>query len=140
MNDTIRRRERIVRVRRVQHLQVAATAADAEGRALQLETTSDKLRDLRQSLRPAPGTTFGSALSSVSELGERLERVRDGLTDAIVNARAHATQQAALRLAARIREESALRLKEKSEIAWNAECERRSSAARGGRRTQGPLS
>lgn len=140
MKSLIRRRERIVRVRRVQHLQAAAVAAEAEGRAIQLESTSDKLRALRYSLIPSPGQTFGSALSSVSELGERLERVRDGLTDAIVSARAHAAQQAALRLAARIREESALRLKEKSEIAWNTDRERRMSAARAGRRTEGPLS
>ncbi|HEX8447378.1 MAG TPA: hypothetical protein VF649_12285 [Sphingomonas sp.] len=140
MKAVIRRRERIVRVRRVQHLQVAAAAAAAEGRAAQLESTSERLRDLRQSLMPTPGTTFGSALSSVSELGERLERVRDGLTDAIVSARANAAQQAALRLAARIREESALRLKERSEIEWNADRERRMAAARGGRRSEGPLS
>jgi hypothetical protein len=140
MKSLIRRRERIVRVRRVQHLQVAAKAAEAESRAAQLEMTSEKLRDLRYSLTPTPGTTFGSSLSSISELGERLERVRDGLTDAIVSARANAAQQAALRLAARIREEGALRLKEKSEIAWNADRERRTSAVRGGRRTEGPLS
>ncbi|WP_076071926.1 hypothetical protein [Sphingomonas montana] len=137
MKGLVRRRERIVRVRRVQHLQVAAAAAQAEGRALQLETTSDRLRDLRGSLAATPGVTFGAALANVNELGARLEKVRDGLTDAIVGARATAAEQAALRLAARIREESAVRLKERSDALWAADRERRLSRIAGRRPVRG---
>lgn len=137
MKGLVRRRARIVRVRRVQHLHVAAAAAQAEGRALQLETTSERLRDLRGSLGAAPGVTFGAQLASVSELGERLEKVRDGLTDAIVAARAAAAEQSALRLAARIREESALKLKARSERIWADAREKKLSAISGRRPVRG---
>ena len=133
MKALVRRRERLVRVRRVQHLQVAGVAAEAEGRAVQLETTSERLRDLRSTIAAAPGPTHGGALSSIGELGLRLEQVRDGLTDAIVSARASATEHAALRLAARIREESAIKLRERSSAAWDEEKERRLSSLSGRR-------
>ena len=137
MKGLVRRRERIVRVRRVQHLHVAAAAAQAEGRVAQLENTSERLRDLRGSLGAAPGTTFGAALASASELGERLEKVRYGLTNAIVAARANAAEQSALRLAARIREESALKLKTRSEAMCAADREKRLSAIAGRRPVRG---
>lgn len=138
MRAIVHRRERVLRVRRVQHLQAAAAAAQAAGRAAQLETTSGRLGELRATLVSAPGATFGAALSGAGELGLRLEKMRDGLTDAIVGARATAAEQAALRLAARIREESAARLRERSATAWNEERERRLSAI-GGRRREGKL-
>jgi hypothetical protein len=133
MKALVRRRERLVRVRRVQHLEVAGAAAAAEGRALHLETTSERLRDLRATIGATPGATLGSTLSSIGELGVRLEQVRDGLTDAIVSARASATEAAALRLAARIREESAVKLRERSSAAWSEEQERRLATLNGRR-------
>lgn len=132
MRGLVERRHRIVRVRRVQHLQAAAAAARAEGKVVSLETSAERLVELRMSLGLAPGTVNGAALSNVGELAMRLDTVRDGLTDAIVSARASADQFAALRLEARIRQESAEKLGEQAQAALVEERERR--APRGGKR------
>ena len=62
----------------------------------------------------------------------RLDAARDGLTDAIVGARASAERFAALRLEARIRQESAERLGEQAQAALTQAQERRQPL--GGRR------
>jgi hypothetical protein len=125
MKALVDRRRRIVRVRRVQHLQASAEAARAEGKVASLETSAERLVELRMSLGLAPGTVNGAALSNVGELAMRLDTVRDGLTDAIVSARASAEQFAALRLEARIRQESAEKLGEQAQAALVEERERR---------------
>jgi hypothetical protein len=125
MKALVDRRRRIVRVRRVQHLQASAEAARAEGKVASLETSAERLVELRMSLGLAPGTVNGAALSNVGELAMRLDTVRDGLTVAIVSARASAEQFAALRLEARIRQESAEKLGEQAQAALVEERERR---------------
>ncbi|HWL47578.1 MAG TPA: hypothetical protein VNQ31_07665 [Sphingomonadaceae bacterium] len=125
MTSLVDRRRRIVRVRRVQHLQAAAEAARAEGKVVSLEASAARLAALRMSLGLAPGTVSGAALSNVGELAMRLDSVREGLTDAIVSARASAEQFAALRLEARIRQESAEKLGEQAEAALIEQRERR---------------
>jgi len=125
MKALVDRRRRIVRVRRVQHLQAAAEASRAEGKVASLETSADRLLQLRAGLRLAPGTVNGAALSNVGELAMRLDTVRDGLTDAIVSARATAAQFATLRLEARIRQESAEKLDERAQAAFEEQRERR---------------
>jgi len=134
MKDVIRRRERVARVRRVQHLQAAAQAAQAEGRVASLENSDARLVQLRTSLDLAPGLLSGAALSNVGELAMRLDQAREGLTDAIRSARASALHLAALRLEARIRQESAERLGEQAQAAFDEARERRAS---GGRRRRG---
>jgi hypothetical protein len=132
MKNLVDRRRRVVRVRRVQHLQAAAEAARAEGKVVSLESSAERLAELRESLGFALGMLSGAALSNVGELAMRLDTVRDGLTDAIVSARASAEQFAALRLEARIRQESAEKLGEQARVALAEERERR--APGGGRR------
>ena len=117
------RRARLVEVRRLQHLQSALAAAGAEQRALALETSAERLGQLRASLVTEVGTTSGAYLSSLGELATRLERARDGLTDAIISARATAADAVALRLEARIRQEGAERLHSRAAAAEEAERE-----------------
>lgn len=114
MSGGMARRARIARVRRVQHLQAAARAAQAERKADALESTADHLAQLRLVLAPEPGALSGAQLANAAELAMRLDMVRDGLTDAIVAARATALDRAARRLEARIRQESAERLEERA--------------------------
>ena len=125
MKALVRRRERIVRVRHVQHLQAAAQAAQAEGKVLSLEMSAERLVELRSSLALPPGPVNGASLSNVGELAMRLDSVREGLTDAIVSARALAERFAAMRLEARIKQESAERLGEQAQAAFDEERERR---------------
>lgn len=134
MKALLRRRERVVRVRRVQHLQAAAQAGEAAGKLNALEMSADRLLQLRSSLGIAPGAISGAALSNLGELAMRLDSVRDGLTDAIVGARASAAQFAALRLEARIRQESAERLGEQANLALNEQRDRRAARTPGRRK------
>ncbi|MDB5661788.1 MAG: hypothetical protein JWN59_126, partial [Sphingomonas bacterium] len=73
MNGVVERRARLARIRRVQHLQAAATAAQAEGRATSLEGTAAHLTQLCHSLTPLPGMTSASQLSNAAELAMRLD-------------------------------------------------------------------
>jgi hypothetical protein len=130
MKALVRRRERIVRVRKVQHMQAAAHAAAAQGRVDSLELSASRLADLRGSLGFAPGQFTGAMLSNAGELAMRLDMARHGLTDAIVAARASAAQFAALRLEARIRQESAERLEEQAGAALAEATERKLGAGR----------
>ncbi|WP_380872530.1 hypothetical protein ACFB49_34600 [Sphingomonas sp. DBB INV C78] len=136
MKSVVKRRQRIVRVRRVQHLQAQAVVAQAEGRLASLENSSDRLRMLRDSLEIEPGMVSGANLANAGEMAMRLDSARAGLTDAIVGAKAAVDKSAALRLEARIRQESAERLGEKAARALEAYRERRAAGA-GRRRTLG---
>jgi len=137
MKALVQRRERIARVRRVQHLQAAAHAAQADARVASLETSESRLTELRHSLTLEPGVFSGATLSNAGELAMRLDTARQGLTEAIVAARASAAQFAALRLEARIRQESAERLEEQAQTAFDELRERRSPSGRLRRRTGG---
>ncbi len=127
MNALLKRRSRLVRVRRVQHLQASAAAAQAETRALSLEDSAARLVSLRGSLTPVPGPVFAAALSNAGELAMRLDAARHGLTDAIANARASAEHLGGLRLEARIRQESAEKLGVQAQAAYAAWRERRTA-------------
>jgi hypothetical protein len=131
MKGLVQRRERIARVRRVQHLQAAAKASQAEGKLVSLETSAARLVELRQGLSLQVGTVSGATLQNTGELANRLDQARHGLTDAIVNARATAASAAAQRLEARIRQESAERLEEQALAAREDMRERRVQGMRG---------
>jgi len=129
VKDVLKRRERVVRVRRVQHLQAQAVVAQAENRLATLESNSERLHRLRESLALSPGMLSGATLANAAEMAMRLDGARAGLTDAIVGAKAAVDKYAALRLEARIRQESAERLGERAARALEAYRERRVTAA-----------
>jgi hypothetical protein len=104
------KRARIARVRRIQHTLAAADATRAETHANMLETSAERLLQLRQSMSVGSGKSDGASLASLSELAMRLDNARIGLTDAIASARANATHHADMRLEARRRQESADKL------------------------------
>jgi hypothetical protein len=121
----------------VQHLQAQAVVAQAENRLANLESSSDRLHRLRESLALTTGMESGATLANAAEMAMRLDGARAGLTDAIVGAKAAVDKYAALRLEARIRQESAERLGEQAARALDAYRERR--AAVGGRRRLGGM-
>ncbi|MET0375422.1 MAG: hypothetical protein ABW128_14360 [Rhizorhabdus sp.] len=137
MNSLLKRRERIVRVRRVQHLQASAAAAQAETRVATLEGNVARLVTLQESLSPAPGQVFAAALSNAGELAMRLDAARHGMTDAIASARASADRLSGLRLEARMRQESAEKLGERAQEAYAEWRERRRATPH--RRKTGPF-
>jgi hypothetical protein len=104
------KRARVARVRRTQHLLAAAEAARAEQQLASLKANSDKLAALRDSLAVDGGETTGAVLRNRGELAARLDKVRDGLRDAIVGADATARERSDQRLDARQKQESAEKL------------------------------
>jgi hypothetical protein len=127
MKAVVKRRERLVRVRKVQHLQATAVAAQAEARAETLEQNAARLVSLRGSLTAMPGTTFAGALSNAGELSMRLDAARHGMNGALADARVTADRLGTLRLEARIRQESAEKLGGQADAAYAAWRERRAS-------------
>lgn len=110
MKALVRKRARITRIRAAQHLLAASEAASAQAQVVHLESNAAKLASLRDSLSVPSGPTTGAVLQNRGELAQRLDRARDGLSGAIVSARAAAEQKVAERLEARQRQESAAKL------------------------------
>lgn len=110
MKALVAKRARITRVRGVQHMLATSAAASAEAQVASLENNAAKLAELRDSLTLPSGPSTGAILQNRGELAQRLDKARNGLTDAIVTARAAAEKKIAERLEARQRQESAAKL------------------------------
>jgi hypothetical protein len=121
------KRARVARVRRAQHLLAAAEAAKAEQQLVQLQTNASKLASLRDSLTLDSGGTTGAILRNRGELAARLDKVREGLKDAIVGAHATARERADQRLDARQKQESAEKLDHRAAQSLSAWLEARRS-------------
>jgi hypothetical protein len=128
MTNVVKRRERIARVRRVEHMQAAATAAQAEAQLASLENSAQRVLELRLSLTTGVGALPAEHLAARGELAHRLDVARFGLADAIASARAVADTRSAERIAARVRQESAERLVERAQHQEDALAEKRAGA------------
>ena len=112
MTAALRQRQRIVKVRRIQHALAANAAATAAGRVRSLELSRERLRQMRAELKPVAGPTCGQALAQMGELAMRLDSARLGLAPTIESARSAAATREAERLTARRDQESAEKLEE----------------------------
>jgi hypothetical protein len=112
MSTTLRQRQRIVRVRRIQHGLAASAAASAAGRVRSLELSRERLLQMRAELKPVEGPSSGQALAQMGELAMRLDSARLGLGPTIDSARSAAAMREAERLAARRDQESAEKLED----------------------------
>ncbi len=133
------RRKRIIRVRTVEHQMAEANLARANGELANLVELARRLETLRVDLAMAKGAVAGGALNTIGELAMRLDMAKENLTAPLSNASARRDHMGALAQSAMIREESAVRLYERSRKSAEAEQERRSDAnrphrARGGMR------
>lgn len=128
MSPVSRQRARIARVRHIQHDLAAAEAAQAQGKVQALELNADQIARLRAELAPHMGFTSGAAMGSIGELALRLEKAQEGLKRTIHTARMAAEAKDKVRLAARMQQESADKLKDKS-VAADEEAEERRIAA-----------
>jgi hypothetical protein len=129
MSPAYRQRARIARVRHVQHDLAAAAAAQAQSKVAALEMNAEQLARLRAELIPGVGSTSGALIGSVGELALRLEKAREGLERTIEGARHVASAKDTLRLAARVQQEGADKLKDKAAAAAEAQEERRIAAS-----------
>lgn len=128
------RRKRIIRVRSVEHQMAEANLARATGELASLVELAKRLETLRVDLAMAKGAVAGRALNSVGELAMRLDIAQENLTAPLVSASAHRDQMGALAQHAMVKEESAVRLYERSRKSDAVEQERRSDANRPHRR------
>ena len=110
MNGLVRQRARLARVRRIQHGLAATVAAQAAGRVQMLETSRERLLQMRSELRPTEGPTTGAAMARMGELAMRLDSARYNLGPTIDSARSAAAAREAERRAARRDQESAEKL------------------------------
>ena len=110
MNGLVRQRARLARVRRIQHGLAATVAAQAAGRVQMLETSRERLLQMRSELRPTEGPTTGAAMARMGELAMRLDSARYNLGPTIDSARSAAAARETERRAARRDQESAEKL------------------------------
>ncbi len=129
MTALVGRRERIARVRRIEHVLAAGAAAAAEAQLANLESSEARLTDLRCSLSAMTGSFPAETLAARAELALRLDEARFGLGDAISAARATVAVRREERIEARKRQESANKLGERSARAAAQTAERRASGA-----------
>ena len=139
MNGLVRQRARLARVRRIQHGLAATVAAKAAGRVQMLETSRERLLQMRSELRPVEGATTGAAMARMGELAMRLDAARNSLGPTIDSARSAAAAREADRRAARRDQESAEKLEAAAlRVAEEAAEQRLRQAGRGrGRLQQG---
>ena len=110
MSNALRQRQRIVKVRKIQHALAANAAATAAGRVRSLELSRERLLKMRAELKPVEGATSGQALAQMGELAFRLDSARLGLGPTIDSARSAAAMREAERLTSRRDQESAEKL------------------------------
>ena len=124
------RRKRIIRVRTVEHQMAEANLARANGELASLVELARRLETLRVDLAMAKGAVAGGALNTIGELAMRLDIAQENLTAPLVNASARRDHAGARAQSAMAKEESAVRLYERSRKSAEAEAERRRDANR----------
>ena len=110
MSSALRQRQRIVKVRKIQHALAANAAAAAAGRVRSLELSRTRLLQMRAELKSVEGPTTGQALAQMGELALRLDNARLGLGQTIDSARSAAAMRETERVASRRDQESAEKL------------------------------
>lgn len=134
MNARTARRKRIIRVRTVEHQMAEANLARANGELASLVELSKRLETLRADLAMAKGEVAGRALNTIGELGMRLDMAKENLVAPLVNASSRRDQAGVVAQSAMVKEESAVRLYERSRLSDVRELERRADANRPHRR------
>jgi hypothetical protein len=130
MTSRTARRKRIIRVRSVEHQMAEANLARANSELANLVELGKRLETLRTDLAMAKGAVAGRALNTIGELGMRLDMAKENLVAPTAGASARRDQMGALAQRAMVKEESAVRLYERSRKSAEQEMERRADANR----------
>ena len=134
MNATASRYQRVLRVRAVEHRIAQQQLADADRRLQSLKQIADRIDALRTQASVGTGTVDGQLLKSLGEMAARLERAGADLAMPMAAAFDHHSVMDSKRGAAWAREESAIRLLQRSVEDELAQSERRADANRPARR------
>ncbi|WP_340267388.1 hypothetical protein [Sphingobium mellinum] len=87
MKHALKTRQRIVRVRHVQHALAVAETARARDEADGIERNAERLRKVRGDLFSNPGMATGANFAAMQELASRLEQAGRQLDGALYDAR-----------------------------------------------------
>jgi len=87
MKGALKTRQRILRVRHVQHAMAVAETARARDEADGIERNADRLRKVRGDLFSNPGMATGANFAAMQELAGRLEQAGRQLDGALYDAR-----------------------------------------------------
>lgn len=111
MNKLVSRRNRVLRVRNVQHQQALAETVAARDAQRSLENNAERIRAIRGELFDGEGVVDGASLAARRELASRLDQAGRQLEGAIYDARRKVDQKEGLRLIANREREIAGKLK-----------------------------
>ena len=134
MTATASRYQRVLRVRAVEHRIAQQRLADADRRLQTLKQIADRIDALRTQAKAGTGIVDGQVLKSLGEMASRLERAGSDLAMPMAAAFDHHSIMDTKRGAAWAREESAIRLLQRSVEDEFVASERRADANRPARR------
>lgn len=114
MKAMVARRNRVLRVRHVQHALAAAETARARDAAEGIARNADRLRKVRDDLFTGQGNATGANFAAMQELASRLEQAGRQLDGALYDARRTVEVKEGLSLAANRDREIAVKLKDRA--------------------------
>ena len=114
MKGALKTRQRILRVRHVQHAMAVAETARARDEADGIERNADRLRKVRGDLFSNPGMATGANFAAMQELAGRLEQAGRQLDGALYDARRKVEAKEGLSMAANRDREIAEKLKDRA--------------------------
>ncbi len=114
MKGALQTRQRVLRVRHVQHAMAVAETARARDEADGIERNADRLRKVRNDLFSDPGMANGANFAAMQELAGRLEQAGRQLDGALYDARRKVEAKEGVTLAANRDREIAEKLKDRA--------------------------
>ena len=114
MKGALKTRNRILRVRHVQHGMAVAETTRARDEAEGIERNADRLRKVRGDLFSNPGMATGANFAAMQELAGRLEQAGRQLDGALYDARRKVEVKEGLSLVANRDREIAEKLKDRA--------------------------
>ena len=114
MKGLVNRRQRVLRVRAVQHSMAVADTARARDEANGIAHNLERLRKVRGELFGGEGIATGASFAAMQELATRLEQAIRQLDGALYDARRNVEAKEGLTVAANREKEIASRLKDRA--------------------------
>ena len=114
MKGLVSRRQRVLRVRHVQHAMAVAETARARDEADGLARNIERLNKVRGELFETEGAATGASFAAMQELATRLEQAGRQLDGALYDARRKVEAREGMTLAANREKEIASRLKDRA--------------------------
>ncbi len=130
MTSLSQKRERILRVRHLEHRVARAKLANAEAALANLDRISERLSSLRATLKPDAEFTNGLALKAMAEMAGRLDAAQSDLAAPIEGARHTRVRSITERTFAKSREQGAEKLRDRALQLETYEQAKRSDANR----------